>query len=182
MPEIRNFQIFRAGTHTTMGGKEITFMASDLQAIASGYSEARHAAPLVLGHPQHDNPRYGTVKSLSVLGDALFAAAEVDGELVELVRARRYTSVSASFYPPTSTNNPNPGAWYLRHVGFLGALPPAVKGMAAPEFSEANPLLIDAMARQQVSFAEAFPAFSTNPLIADAEARAGLAAARGHHG
>lgn len=172
MSETKTFQIFRAGSFTTMGGVTLTFTASDLQTIASSYSESAHAAPLVLGHPQHDDPRYGTVKSLSVFGDALFATAEVNGELVELVRAKRYTGVSAAFYPPEAPNNPRFGAWYLRHVGFLGAMPPAVKGMSPPEFAEANPLIADALARQQVCFAEPLPAFETNPLIADAEARA----------
>lgn len=172
MPETKTFQIFRTGTFTTMGGDTLTYSASDLQSIASSYSEALHAAPLVLGHPKHDEPRYGTVKSLSVFGDALFATAEVDSELVDLVRAKRYPGISAAFYSPESPNNPRYGQWYLRHVGFLGAMPPAVKGMSPPAFAEGNPLIADALARQQVCFAEAFPAFETNPLIADAEARA----------
>lgn len=38
--------------------------------------------------------------------------------------------------PPYGPANPKPGAYYLRHVGFLGAQPPAVKGLAPVEFAE----------------------------------------------
>ena len=47
-----------------------------------------------------------------------------------MVRAGRFKKVSASFYTPDSPHNPVPGVYYLRHVGFLGAQPPAVKGLA----------------------------------------------------
>jgi phosphoglycolate phosphatase-like HAD superfamily hydrolase len=60
----------------------------------------------------------------------------VDPDFAEGVEAGRYRYVSASFYPPSDPNNPKPGNWYLRHIGFLGAQPPAVKGLA-PAFAEA---------------------------------------------
>ncbi|MFV2030789.1 2-oxoacid:acceptor oxidoreductase, partial [Neisseria sp. S1] len=53
-----------------------------------------------------------------------------------LVKAGRYKKVSASFYPPGSPSNPVPGKWYVRHVGFLGAHPPAVKGLAPINFAD----------------------------------------------
>ena len=43
---------------------------------------------------------------------------------------------SASFYPPGHPANPTPDRPYLRHVGFLGAQPPAVKGLA--DFADAG--------------------------------------------
>ncbi len=51
-----------------------------------------------------------------------------------MVKAGRFKSRSASFYHPDNPNNPKPGVYYLRHVGFLGAQPPAVKGLKAVEF------------------------------------------------
>ena len=44
--------------------------------------------------------------------------------------------MSASFYLPDSPSNPKPGVLYLRHVGFLGAQPPSVKGLKQVSFSE----------------------------------------------
>ena len=60
----------------------------------------------------------------------------MDDDFAELVRKGRYKKVSASFYPPNHPSNPQPENWYLRHVGFLGAHPPAVKGLAAINFAD----------------------------------------------
>ena len=49
--------------------------------------------------------------------------------------ARRFPKRSASFYPPQAPNNPTPGKWYLRHVAFLGAQPPAIAGLKDIQFS-----------------------------------------------
>ena len=120
---MKTFQIFRAGTHTTMAGKDITFTETDLAVMAATYSEAVRPANLVLGHPENDQPAHGTVKKLFLKGSKLYALADAGKALVDLVKAGRYGNVSAAFIP---TKN---GQWYLRHVGFLGAMPPAVKGM-----------------------------------------------------
>ena len=53
-----------------------------------------------------------------------------------MVAAGRFKKRSASFYTPDSPNNPKPGVYYLRHVGFLGAQPPAVKGLKEVAFAE----------------------------------------------
>ena len=53
-----------------------------------------------------------------------------------MVEARRFPKRSASFYPPQAPNNPTPGKWYLRHVAFLGAQPPAIAGLKDIQFSE----------------------------------------------
>ena len=133
-------QIFKTGTHTAMQGQELNFTAYDLARTAAVYDPKLHQAPLVLGHPESDHPAYGQVLGLFAKGDALFAQARVTPELERLVKEGRYTRVSASLYPPHANNNPAPGAWYLRHVGFLGAMPPAVKGMTPPAFAEGGTL------------------------------------------
>lgn len=130
------FQIFRTGVHTGMSGATLAFSKQDLEYIAAGYSKARMRAPLVLGHPPDNIPEFGEVNALFVTGDALYAEASVSDNLIGMVRAGLYRNVSPSLITPTSPNNKTPGAYYLRAVGFLGAHPPAVKGMAAPSFSE----------------------------------------------
>ncbi|ECO4188302.1 peptidase [Salmonella enterica] len=129
--------IFKSGTHTDMRGRTINFSESDLQACADAYDPALHEAPLVIGHPRHDDPSWGWVKSLSPGGTGLMAEThQVDAQFAELVSKGRYKKISASFYQPDAPNNPKPGVYYLRHVGFLGAQPPAVKGLKAVEFGE----------------------------------------------
>jgi hypothetical protein len=131
--------IFRPGTHVAMNGQPLSFSESDLAASAAAYDPSIHEAPIVAGHPRHDLPAYGWVKKLTVGVDGLTAEpAQVDVAFAELVQAGRYKKVSASFFHPESKLNPVPGVWYLRHVGFLGAQPPAVKGLRQVEFSEAE--------------------------------------------
>jgi hypothetical protein len=59
----------------------------------------------------------------------------VDPQFAEIVAAGRYKKISASFYLPDSPSNPKPGVMYLRHVGFLGAQPPAIKGLRNSTFA-----------------------------------------------
>lgn len=129
--------IFRAGTHTAMSGTTIAFSETDLDAMARAYDPSRHEAPIVVGHPAHDAPAYGWVKSLARAGEVLQAVPDqVDTSFAELVAAGRFKKVSASFYAPGAPNNPAPETYYLRHVGFLGAQPPAVKGLRTPAFAD----------------------------------------------
>lgn len=137
MTPMRRIHIFKAGQHTAMSGLQLNFSEGDLAAAATAYDPDLHEAPLVVGHPQADFPAYGWVKTLSAAGAGLFAEPhQVNAEFAALVQAGAYKKVSAAFYTPDHPNNPAPGAYYLRHVGFLGAQPPAVKGLRGIEFAD----------------------------------------------
>lgn len=170
MRELKVFQIFRAGSHVARNGNKVSITVDDLKRTASAYSPTRWKAPLTLGHPVDNEPAYGHVQELYVEGDGLYAKAEVDAALVEHVRAGRYTNRSAAFYPENAKNNPMAGVLYLRHVGFLGAHPPSVKGMPPLDFTETSPLLAD-IALRHYCYGEAEPIRPSNPLVADAEER-----------
>ncbi len=142
-----SLQIFRPGQHTAMSGDRLSFAAADLEASAAAYNPALFEAPIVVGHPQTDGPAYGWVKALSFADNALEAEPDqVDPAFAELVAAGRYKKISASFYSPTAPNNPVPGVYYLRHVGFLGAQSPAVKGLRSPQFAEAEAGIVEFVA------------------------------------
>ena len=129
--------IFRAGRHRTISGQVIEFSEADLAAIAAAYDPAVHEAPLVAGHPKTDDPAMGWVSGLKCVGLRLEADfRQTDPAFAEAVKAGRYKHVSAAFYAPGSPNNPKPGGYYLRHVGVLGAVPPAVKGLGPLNFAE----------------------------------------------
>lgn len=137
MPSMRRIHIFRAGRQTAMSGVSIDFSEADMAATAAAYDPAKHEAPIVVGHPATDDPAHGWVRALSASGADLFAEAhQVNPAFAELVQAGAYKKVSASFYPPQHPNNPTPGVYALRHVGYLGAQPPAVKGLKPTEFAE----------------------------------------------
>lgn len=120
----------------SMEGVGVTLTAQDLQAIAANYDTAVHEAPLTIGHPTHDAPAYGWAKALSFSDGALWADAEQSEQLQGLVAQGHYKKVSASFYRPDAPSNPTPGKWALRHIGFLGAQPPGIKGLKAVSFAD----------------------------------------------
>ena len=132
-------QVFRPGRHVDASGQALEFSAADLRATAAAYDPAVHEAPLVVGHPTQNGPAYGWDAALAFAEPTATldaTPAQVEPQFAELVRAGRFKRVSASFYTPDSPANPKPGAYYLRHVGFLGAQPPAVKGLRPAEFGE----------------------------------------------
>lgn len=130
-------QIFKPGRHTAMSGQAIEFSESDLQATVAAYDPAKHEAPIVVGHPKTDSPAYGWVQSLAFADGGIDAMpAQVNADFAEMVDAGAFKKVSASFYSPDAPQNPVPGVYYLRHVGFLGAQPPAVKGLRSPSFAD----------------------------------------------
>lgn len=134
---MRRIHIFRAGTHTPMQGGPLEFSAASLAATAAGYDPARHEAPIVVGHPPMDAPAYGWVERLQAEGGDLFAIPrQVEPAFGQMVREGRFKKVSASFFGPSHPRNPTPGQFYLKHVGFLGATPPAVPGLKPVEFGE----------------------------------------------
>lgn len=131
--------IFRAGRHTDSGGHVIDFSADDVRRTATTYDPALHEAPLVIGHPRSDAPAYGWVQKLNYSdGDLSAVPHQLAPEFVEWVRAGRLKKVSASFYQPEDERNPAPGTYYLRHVGFLGAQPPALKGLRPVDLSDGD--------------------------------------------
>jgi len=121
------FEIFKVGTHTSSAGDTREWTLEDLEKIASLYDPANHEAPIVIGHPEHDSPAYGWIEALKVEGERLLAKPkQLIEDFKEWVRAGRYKKVSMALYPDFT----------LRHVGFLGAVPPAVKGLAGFEERE----------------------------------------------
>ncbi|MBM96594.1 MAG: hypothetical protein CMI09_12215 [Oceanospirillaceae bacterium] len=128
--------IFKAGSHVSMGGDNLTFTEQDVANIAATYDPAKRPANLTIGHPGDNQPNMGAVVGLVARQGHLFAQVQPNAELQRMVKAGEFKKISAAFYPPNSPENPVPGVYYLRHVGFLGAVPPAIKGLTDPEFSE----------------------------------------------
>lgn len=143
---MKHIEIFKPGKHTAVSGAVINFTEAEMKAAAAAYDPAKHEAPLVVGHPTLDGPAYGWVQGLNyseATGLLLADPNQVDAAFAEMVNAGRFKKVSASWYTPTAPNNPVPGVYYLRHVGFLGATPPAVKGLKSASFAEAEEGVIE---------------------------------------
>lgn len=126
-------EVFKAGTHTDSAGNKREWTDDDLKTIVEKYN-ARETpdateAPIVLGHPKTDDPAFGWIKELKVEAGKLFALpSTVVDEAKEWIAKGMYKKVSIALNPDLS----------LRHVGLLGAVPPAVKGLAPVKFREVD--------------------------------------------
>lgn len=134
---------FRAGTHTDNQGRKVEFSEAALAAAIAGYDPKVHRAPLVIGHPKDNGPAFGWVQSLgsNSKGEATAVPEQLHSDFAEGVAAGRWYPRSASWYSPTDPRNPKPGIFYLRHIGFLGAQPPAIKGLSDIDFDDGEGVL-----------------------------------------
>lgn len=129
-PTLNPIEILRPGTFTSEEGAAVTITAADCAAMVAAYQPTA-LAPIVLGHPKSDAPAQGWISEMRVRADGVVEAVpgQVDPAFAEMVAAGRYKKVSVRLYGKASPHNPTPGTLALRHVGALGAHPPAVKGL-----------------------------------------------------
>jgi hypothetical protein len=123
-------EIFTAGSHTDSSGATADYPVSYLEDIAKNYDPSYRESPLVIGHPGETAPAYGWVKQLKVVGTKLVAIAQAVPQFAEAIKQGLYKKRSARFY----TNYHGKGP-YLAHVGFFGAAPVAVPGLADIQFT-----------------------------------------------
>ncbi len=130
-------EIFKTGTHTDANGSSDKYSAEMLDAIVKKYNDSVDGspslvAPVVKGHPKTNDPAYGWVERLARRGDRLMAKLRsISPELARQVKQGMFRKVSMAIYPDLM----------LRHVGFLGAFPPAVKGLEPVSFAGAEKFL-----------------------------------------
>jgi len=120
-------EVFRTGTHTDSAGNTKDWTEDDLEEIAKNYNPEKNEAPIVIGHPTESSPAYGWVEKIKEESGILWAKCkDVIPEFTDMVKKGLFKKRSISLYPDFT----------LRHIGFLGATPPAVKGLADLKFSE----------------------------------------------
>ena len=125
-------EIFRAGDYTGQGKAKVT--RDDLVRVVNDYDPDYHEAPECIGHPADNLPAYGWIDRLKLSGDVLLAKEkDVDPQFAELRKARKFKKRSAAFYRDAAGNISG-----LRHVAWLGAQPPAVKGLKDFNFNDAD--------------------------------------------
>ena len=123
-------EIFRGGKQMDSSGRVHDGNRLIERAVA-GFNATEHEPPLVVGHPADNHPAFGWVEGLRRVvkdGAQVLEARfkQVAPELEEMIRKGFYKKRSAAFYADGR----------LRHVGLLGAAPPAVKGLADLSFLE----------------------------------------------
>jgi hypothetical protein len=121
-------QIFAAGTHTDSKGQTKEWTTSDLDEMVANHN-AQDLAPMVIGHPKHDSPAWGWIGALKREGEALFAKFDkVHSKFIEWGEAGHIHNRSVKILK-------TPKGFRVGHIGFLGAMAPAVEGMEALEFA-----------------------------------------------
>lgn len=118
-------EIFRTGNHTDSKGFTEVYTATNLDSIVSKYAERlshdpESLAPIVLGHPENHDASKGWVKRLFRRGKSLFANVDfTDNEFKEAIKSKQFRNVSIALDDELN----------FIHLGFLGAVAPAVKGL-----------------------------------------------------
>jgi len=125
--------VFQGGSQTDSAGRVHDGTALIDKAVST-FNAARHEPPVVIGHPKENGPAFGWVEGLKKEGNTLLAKIkQVEPSFADMVKRGLFKKRSAAFYPDGS----------LRHVGFLGAMPPAVKGLPDVAFTEADALTFE---------------------------------------
>lgn len=135
-------EIFKTGLQTDSEGNQSNYTIETLDKIAHLYNSRviespNDKAPLVKGHPRTDSPAYGWVGRLARRGARLMAyLEELESSFIEDVKSGRFKNISIAIYPDLN----------LKHIGFLGAAAPAVKGLnpVGLNFSEYTSDCLDA--------------------------------------
>jgi len=152
------FECFRTGVHTDSRGISREFTQEDLDFMVSSYNPKHHEAPIVIGHPESNAPAYGWIESVRRSGQTLIArAVKLVPEFIDALKQGLFKKRSISLNSDGT----------LRHIGFLGAVPPAVKGLKDLEFSAAAEISsyeFDSPAEEEITLPEETPVIETLPL------------------
>ena len=128
-------RIARTGSFKDSKGREHAFTSQDFDRIVKNYDPETEESPVVLGHPKDNEPAHGWVKGLKREGEILFAQLRgLKSQLVDAVKDGSFRYVSMSLHPEGNR---------LRHVGFLGAVPPAITGLGPVQFNANGELTLN---------------------------------------
>lgn len=120
-------EVFKTGLHTDSAGNAREWNEGDLDNIVENYNSRTDDAPVVVGHPKADSPAYGWVSGLKRAGNVLTASLkDVNPDFKKMVTGGAFKNRSIALNPDLT----------LRHVGFLGAMAPAVKGLKPVQFKD----------------------------------------------
>ena len=107
---------------------ELGITSEHIKGLAESYATSGVRAPVVVGHPKDNSPAWGWVLSCREDNDNLFCDIDLSPEFFALVEKGHFRERSVAFY--------NRKPYVLRHLGFLGANPPAIKGLQELTFSD----------------------------------------------
>ncbi|MBL1321521.1 MAG: hypothetical protein COA63_010750 [Methylophaga sp.] len=122
------FTAFQGGSQVDSKGNKKAWTEADLDQIVTNTQKRidkniYSGAPMVIGHPKADAPAYGWIGDIKRVGKTV----AVKGSNLQDAFA---TGVKEGLWPNRSVSiGKDSSGYYLRHLGFLGAVPPAIEGM-----------------------------------------------------
>jgi hypothetical protein len=140
-------EICKVGEFVDANGTQVKVDDAFLAEALATFDPTNHEPPIVIGHPAMEAPAYGWVSEVKLAdGKLLATVADTNDDFEKLVESGAFKKRSSAFYTQPEVS--------LRHVGFLGAAPPAVKGLKNIQFAEGD----------QVAFEETI-IFEEQPMI-----------------
>ena len=113
------YEIFRCGEHTDSSGKTKVWTEKDLDEMVQNFSE-NPDVPIAIGHIKGTSPAWGWFDSVGRIGKSLYCSLkQVAPEFEKWLSEGRYKTRSLA----VDRNN------VIKHLAFLGAKAPAVKGL-----------------------------------------------------
>lgn len=125
-------EVFKGGEQTDSSGNTKVWSDEDLQSIVDTYNNQaegeEHRAPVVIGHPTDASPAFAWVSKLKLDGGTISAELiDVQPEFEDWVNRGLYRERSIALDENM----------LLVHLGFLGGVPPAIKGLKPVRFNAA---------------------------------------------
>lgn len=113
-------QIFKTGKHKDSKGRIKEWTVEDLDKIVYQAKNVHKDSPICVGHPESNSPAYGWLTNVQRIGNGLYCGfKDVQKEFVEAVKKGLFKNRSLSL----------DGDLNIRHLAFLGAQAPAIKGL-----------------------------------------------------
>ena len=125
-------EVARSGRFTSMSGQEVNLTPKRLAELADTFEPSVFRPVNKLGHPdvsKTDTPSYGPITGVRYdqAADRLFVKTNPNAELRQHIKDKRFTERSIEFTP----NYRGTKKARLLGLGWLGATPPAIDGLAA---------------------------------------------------
>lgn len=127
MGKAHGIEMIRVGTFKDLHGKDVKIESRDLDEMVDNFGKA-HDVAMVLGHKiETDTPAVGWLERVYRVGDKLLGdVGSIPVRIATALRDKQFKKVSLGL----SNGYRDVKGWTIRHVGLLGANPPAVDGLA----------------------------------------------------
>lgn len=124
-------EVFKTGKHTDSRGNKKDWTIEDLDKIVYQFENVHKDAPICVGHPKSNTPAYGWVDKVKRIGEKLYVSFKnVLPEFKEAHEKGLFKNRSISLDKDLN----------IRHIAFLGAQAPAIKGLEPFCFEDSEDL------------------------------------------